>query len=519
MPAATWLRDSASNAFPTRRVDRTGSQPIRVVTSGEILIVAVALGLLTVLQLSITQSFFLFSRNFWLDELFTYTIVSDPDLSHALKALANGVETNPPTLHLLLKAFSVLFVSTEPGFRLFALVSMLAGLMGLYVVLRDAFSPLAAVAGVLAVWCHPLITHHAFEARFYGPWLAMVVWFAACLARALRRPGQKWFAVPLAVLSILVCTIHYFGIITLLLVTIPQLWIYRRQSRLSPGILAAVLCGPIALAACVSMPLTQRSALTVATWVAPITGVDVALGLLPLVAAGCLYILRGRLAKRLPENGDLTAIVGLLGLLLLLPGLTFFSITVQPAMVARYALPALLIVGILVAFLVQQMPRLLGIAVCGVLLAISGQHLRELVGVYRARDQQMGRLVAAIRDETGNAPVGFEFQHLLYVVHRYAPDLRSRCFFIEFDNGDTKEASALQTFARDAARQYAAFYGEPKLLPWQRYKLLPNRYLVPGHEIMEDPVACGGNYPGYALRPIRNGLYKLTREPTLTNSK
>jgi hypothetical protein len=242
------------------------------------------------------------------------------------------------------------------------------------------------------------------------------------------------------------------------------------------------------------------------------------LGLLPLPVAGCLYVLRGWLARRLPENGDPSAIVGLLGLLLLLPALTVFSLAVQPAMVARYALPALLIVGVLVAFLVQQLPRHLGIALCAVLLIISGHHLHDLAGLYREEDRQTDRLVAAIREETGDASVGFEFQHLLYVVHHYAPDLRGRCFFIDFDCQDTEKASAFRTFARDAARQYAACYGEPKLLPWKQYKLLPNRYMVPGLEITEGDIFGSGNYPGFALRPIRSGLYELTSELKLTRS-
>jgi hypothetical protein len=494
------------------------SLPIRVLTRREAFCAALALAVLIVLQLFITQSFSLFSRNFWLDEIFTYTIVSDPDLSHALQAVANGVETNPPTLHLLLKVFTAPFGGTEAAFRLFALTSMAAGLLGLYLVLRDVFSPLAAMAGVLAVWCHPLITHHAFEARFYGPWLALVVWFTACLALALRRPDQKWLALPLGVLSILVCTIHYFGIITIGLVAIPQLWIHRRQSRLSPAILTAILSGPIVLAGCIPLLFMQRSALTVATWVDPISARGAVLGLLPLLVAACLYVLRGWLARRLPENGDPKAIVGLLGLLLLLPALTVFSLAVQPAMVARYALPSLLVVGILVAFLVQQLPRHLGMAICAVLLIISGYHLHELAGLYREEDRRMDRLIAAIREETGDAAVGFEFQHLLYVVHHYAPDLRGRCFFIDFETQDTEKASALRTFARDAARQYAASYGEPKLLPWKLYKLLPNRYMVPGLEIMEDDFFGGGNYQGYALRPIRSGLYELTSEPKLARS-
>ena len=83
---------------------------------------------------------------------------SDPDLAHALQALANVVDTNPPNLHLLLRLWTGLIGSqSETVFRCFALLSMFLALCGIYVVLRDVFAPLPALAGVLAVWCHPLI--------------------------------------------------------------------------------------------------------------------------------------------------------------------------------------------------------------------------------------------------------------------------------------------------------------------------------------------------------------------------
>src|SRR4051794_21359055 len=166
------MRTLILNAF--RHGSRPGGYEIGIVTA--------ALAALLTLQLVLTDSLSLFRSHFWLDELFTFAIVSDPQLPHAMQALAGGVDTNPPCFHLLLRAFCGL-VGGEPetAFRAFALLSMSLALVGIYLILREVFPPLAALAGVLAVWCHPLILRHAFEARSYGPLLAALVWYTYLL--------------------------------------------------------------------------------------------------------------------------------------------------------------------------------------------------------------------------------------------------------------------------------------------------------------------------------------------------
>ena len=89
----------------------------------EIGLVAVGLAALVALQLILTDALYLFHAHFWLDELFTFAIVSDPDLPHSLQALGNAVDTNPPCLHLLLHLFTTLVGShSETAFRCCALL-------------------------------------------------------------------------------------------------------------------------------------------------------------------------------------------------------------------------------------------------------------------------------------------------------------------------------------------------------------------------------------------------------------
>ena len=137
------------------------------VTFRESLVFALGLAGLIGLQLVATDSTYLFQKYFWLDELYTYTLIGDADWGHALRALQGGVETNPPSLHLATLAFSKLMNSTpEVALRGFALISVVLALVGIYSVLREGYSVLVAVGATLAVWSHPMILDHAFEARY-----------------------------------------------------------------------------------------------------------------------------------------------------------------------------------------------------------------------------------------------------------------------------------------------------------------------------------------------------------------
>src|SRR5262249_7225550 len=134
---------------------------------------------------------YLFARHFWIDEIFAFTLVADPDPVHALRALAGGVDMNPPMLYLLLRGFTLL--TGGPGeivFRVFASLSILLALLGIYLLLRRAYTPRVAFTAVLLLECHPLILTHAFEARFYGPWLAAIVWFAYALVLFRTSPRR-----------------------------------------------------------------------------------------------------------------------------------------------------------------------------------------------------------------------------------------------------------------------------------------------------------------------------------------
>jgi len=75
----------------------------------------VALAVFGVAMVYLTDSTIMFTRRFWLDEYLTSLIVRDPSISHSIAAVKSGVDTNPPTYHLLLRAFYAVVVVSCGG--------------------------------------------------------------------------------------------------------------------------------------------------------------------------------------------------------------------------------------------------------------------------------------------------------------------------------------------------------------------------------------------------------------------
>jgi hypothetical protein len=484
----------------------------------EILVVVLTLAALLAAQLRVAGSGYLLRRNFWLDELYTLTLVSDPDWTHSLRALAGGVETHPPTLYALLRVFTFfLGECDEVALRSFALLALFVALLGLYVSLRQAYAPLVAFTAILALWGHGLVVKHAFEARFYGPWLAATVWFAFVLARARLAERRLGPHLALALCSLLVCTIHYFGIISLTLVTGFELLFHRRPGKARWPTVLAVAAGPVALLACLPLLLGQRAAISVPTWIQrPTLSTVVQTGtwlLLPASLSAVLLLawlskLFGAGPQSAEEAGrppaSSRALAGLTGLILLPAVLLVVSYTVQPVFLDRYALPAVAALAPAVAFVTARMGRVWVLAVAAYFALVSTHQLTSLAAEARARDRRTEQLIATIRDHRGDKPVICE-QHLAqYVLYHYAPDLADSCFMIDHELGQAECDGQPYVFARDLCRRYEEFYHAPKLLKWESLCSRSQPCLL----VVGVPWDAGKkpaqvrSYPGLVARPL-----------------
>jgi hypothetical protein len=375
---------------------------------------------------------------------------------------------------------------------------------------------------VLLLWAHPLVIVHAFDTRYYTPLLAATVWFYFFLKR-LGQTRHRWpIAIGVAICSIIICTLHYFGIITLALITLGHFRLDPRGRKQSWRDLIPVAAGPIALVAFAAYFLPKQRAALSATWIAPMYDDQVReffddlfpykLLLLTLGAA-VLAMVPGWLLKRVPSFRVLSHFGGLIALALVPIVMILFSEFVQPSLISRYAITTVLVLPVLVAFaFAHARPTMVTPIVCAAIVTMGGVamylHAQRWAGP-SGYSANLDRLVESLRTRTDEgAPIFFEFRQHLYPVAHIAPDLAPRCGYWDFD----RQHSAYRTCERDVARAMHRFNRPPvlwheNLLPW-----LPKAYLVTVTQ--PDTVQrIEQELPGFTVRKLAKDLYEIVRLP------
>ena len=488
-------------------------------TLREGILVTVGLLALIALQLVVGGAGNLFSRHLWVDELYSYAVVADPSLWHALQAIHGGIDSMP-TYQLILRALSVVTGPTEIFFRTVSLLSIVLALGGVYVLLRRSVAPLVALTAVLVVWAHPLSLTHAFDARFHGPFLAASVWFCFWVDRRQSIPDRRGAALGLALAALLLCSIHVFGIVVWAIVLTTAALVFRSWRRLWPA-----LIGPVAVPMLWILALgPQRATITIPTWEAPFSrarAVEMAeFVLLPeylpivfLMMWGVLS-LRRVFTEQPPRAGadpPAPSLILLTSLSVLVPVLVIMSKVIQPTLTPRYAIPAIAALAPAVAYGLARLPRWGAVPILLVLLYTSGNSLEGNAKDARRQDQRTAAVSQAVREIPDNQPVVFEVTHELAVVWHYAPDIRSRLVLLDFEHGQVPNPTRLRIVSRDLARAYARFYPAPQLVSWNTLQSSPEFYLAPDGRAHMEPPTAESRYPGFSIARVNAFVAKATR--------
>ncbi len=329
-----------------------------------------------------------FQRPFWLDETLTFLIASDADLNHSLAALAGGADTNPPGLHLTMRAVGGIFGHTPGVYRATMFLTMSTAIVLLYALLRKTLPARTAAAAAMFAWAVPMVRDHSVDARFYAPMLLAAV--ACCAALSWRRGGltrtsAAFSSASLAGASVYLCLIHYFGVLVLACIAGGELTMGRgtlrdRLSRTMP-----MICGVVATACCWPLLMGQRAALREAggTWVPDDwsqTMSAVIGGFTPVVPTAIAVVLMiaatfgpGLKRVRIRLNAIPPGVLGLLAYPLVLIAIDRL---VQPVLAPRYVLPLLLPIAAIVAgFAATLGKRVERLAIIALLAVIADQSL------------------------------------------------------------------------------------------------------------------------------------------------
>jgi hypothetical protein len=473
------------------------------------------------LQLVLVDGWYLFAKYFWLDELYTHAVVADPHLGHAFNAMRGGMDSMP--LHqVVLRALTVVAGGpSEILFRSVALGSVVLALSGVYVLLRRGVVPLVALTTVLALWAHPLIRINAFDARFYGPFLAASVWFCYALDRRHAAPDRAGTALGLAVASVLLCAIHVFGVLVCPAAVAAAAIVDRRWRPWWPA-----LAGPAAFPLLWVLFLQpQRAVVTIPTWEAAFSWARVAATLrdvlLPgylvailLLAWGVIGIHR-MLGSRSPRSAaPPLALLLLTSLSLLIPLLVVLSLVLQPTLTNRYFIPAVAALAPVMAYSLTRLPRWGCAVILAALIVVSADGLRQHAVDARRQDQRTDEVTKELRELPVDRLVVFEVPHAVHVIWHYAPDLRDRIALLDFETGQVAHPSPIRVVTRDLARAYARFYDGPRQVPWDEVGSSAEFYFVRDFRAWAadaPPPSPVTRYPGFTITSVGRVIAKATR--------
>ena len=478
---------------------------------------AVVAAIVIGIQLRLARAGGLLAREFWVDEIVTHTLVTDPQLTRALRALAGGADTNPPAYHLLMRVWRRLVgVAGERSLRLASLGAMVLALAGMFAALRPVWGLPAAAVSALFLWSHPLVQRHALEARMYGLWLAASVWFALWLDRLLRHPDDGVLLALTALTGVLLCMVHTLAVLSALLIVAAQLAV---ADTVETRVLAAAVAGPLAFAAWSPFTWRQNQAYTQSWVTASWSDVKAFARSLFVMPALAPVLLLGGLAAALqpaaiPAPGTGAAVVAGLASLAVLPAiLLVFSYAFQPLTLDRYALPAAAALALAAGAVSRALPAGWLVVVGLLLFGMGVSGLRRLKKEFAETEAHMAKLLDALRRHTAGNGVLFESPLELHRVCRYAPDLAPRCFGLDFEMDQLQGIDGHRVGGRDQLRSLARVYARPSLMPWTEARRFPWLFLVPSLRNLErgfpDPP---GRYPGFVAAPRHWPLFELRRE-------
>jgi len=491
----------------------------------ETIFMSVAASAILVAQLVASGSTFLLKRRLGLDEIITEMLVLDPDVKRSLRAITGGLDTNPPAYHLLLRMLRpIVAPRAEVALRFFSVAAALVALVGLYATLRQIYAPVIALATVLAIWSHPLLQRCAFEGRMYTSWLAAVVWCAYLLSRlATGLADDRVLHALLAGVAVLTCMLHTLGPLSLLLVLGGHLF-FNGVDRSSADAVMWAGVGPIVFAGW--MPVVwKQSVANPVSWVSPATTKNVAdftravlippgLATLLLLSGGSALFLQGHLPVESGPPGLVAASVlgGLAGSLAMPLALIVLSLTLEPLLVDRYALPVVVGFAPLIAAVIAPLPPVPAVLLIGVLALTGAYHLRSLHAEYRDRDRVMTRLIAAIERHAGQSVVYFERLHELAVVSRYRPS--GRYVAIDVADNEATPGQSVRVPTSNQARLISRYYAGVTVIPWHVVRTLPELYVVPSTLTSSERelAQLERRYPEFDVLSLQAGLYRLVEK-------
>ena len=406
-------------------------------------------------------------------------VANRPGVGQLIADLRAGSDFAPPFTHLALWTLRVVTGGgeLEPWIaRAFMLLCVATAIAFTYHALRRHFARSAAALGALSVASHAMVVGYAFEVRFYAPWLMFAAMFAWSLGVA--TPRRRMILGAIAAIGL--CTTHWFGVVTLGLMCLGALLCRpARIERVTPalaGIAALLLCFPVLI--------SQRASVTERSWVQELSWAQFAhlantfwLSLIPLLGLAIIGVSLAMQRTRRPALDVLRqvthspSVAALLALAAMPLALTVLSL-LQPVMLDRYALTALLAWAPLIAVAASLLAPAARYAAGVVLLVVTLASLGGQVGIQRQLAQTVARDQQILREQCPRGTVAFTTRLQMYYhtdfIRRECPGAR----YVAISNeklerlyrGPNERVQRQFRSENEFARMHGRLYGFPQVI-------------------------------------------------------
>jgi mannosyltransferase len=190
-------------------------------------------------------------QSFWVDEGFTYQIVSH-GLGHALSTIPK-TESTPPLYYVLVWAWSRVFGVREAGLRSFSAICGTLTIPVVWAIGRRMVSERVGLIAAALTTISPLLFWYSQEARSYALLVLLSALSLLLLVSVLARPTNRRIVGWGTICALALCT-HYFAVFVIVPQAVWLLAALRRDGQLSWA-KAALGLGPIVLIGAALMPL------------------------------------------------------------------------------------------------------------------------------------------------------------------------------------------------------------------------------------------------------------------------
>lgn len=444
----------------------------------------------------------LFTRPFWLDEWFTYLVSNHSSIGDVFSDLRRGADFGPPFLYLVAWTIRAITGSITPvSLRVFTFVAMLGALVFVFLILRRRWGAVPASIGLLALASNRYLFEHAFEARFYATWMLFAAAFAWALTLDRDRPRSRRRDILLAVSAVLLCTNHWYGVISLGLMSAAVVATYRHQWREGLRLVAPGAAGVVALLLVSPLMFSQRGSIVEKTWVQDLNRHQVAtmigtfwtaivpVAALIVILVGLLLPKRKETLRESLASAIRDASVAALLVHVVMPLVLIGLSVLQPSMLPRYALVSLFAWAPLVAIAAKS----LGVAgrsvATALLLALLGS--RILLTAKEKLDYQIGVAIAKQNLDLAcraGVPVVFQSRHVMYPVIGDSPTPCPHARFLVLSDSTinrmlpggppTSFTRRFLRFEREYAGHHGRIYGFPRSVSEAQLDSVPEFFLL-----------------------------------------